>query len=98
MNTGADDDSLSTPTFAFSKSSARASPVAPIASRPAKMSRIYPGRALRARLNCIIQFSPSLFSKPSRDRLILPEKGPLLFQLYVQFVHGDIAGNRIAIK
>src|SRR6202022_4808121 len=50
MNTGADDDSLNTPTFAFSKSSARAGPVAVIVSKPANTSRANP----------IIQFPPSL--------------------------------------
>src|ERR1700682_3592791 len=49
MNTGADDDSLNTPPFAFSGSSARASPVAAIASRPASISRANP----------VIQFPPS---------------------------------------
>src|SRR5438132_99745 len=56
MNTGADDDSLSTPTFAFSKSSARATPVATNASRHVDTSRANP----------IIQLPPPLFkSHPS---------------------------------
>jgi hypothetical protein len=42
MNTGAEDDSLSTPIFAFSASSARAIPLAAIASRAAKASRANP--------------------------------------------------------
>jgi hypothetical protein len=49
MNTGADDDSLSTPTFAFSASSARAGAVIASASRPANMSRA----------NLVIQVPPS---------------------------------------
>ena len=48
MNTGADDDSRSTPTLAFSISSARASEVPASASRPATISRANP----------VIQFPP----------------------------------------
>src|ERR1700730_3952887 len=72
MNTGADDDSLSTPTLAFCSSSARASPLAAIASRPASISRIYPGRATRARVNCVIQFPPSsrIIRKSDPDRAL----------------------------
>src|ERR1700686_12733 len=51
MNTGADDDSRSTPTLAFSKSSACASPLAAIASRLANISRT----------NLVIQSPPTLF-------------------------------------
>src|SRR6516165_4482431 len=39
MNTGAEDDSLSTPIFAFSTSSARAVPLAANTSKPASTSR-----------------------------------------------------------
>jgi hypothetical protein len=62
MNTGADDDSLSTPTLAFNNSSQRpsddAATAAVIASRPASANRKYPGRTLRARYRCIIKFPP----------------------------------------
>src|SRR5260370_37194863 len=50
MNTGADDDSRSTPTLALCTSSACASSVPAIASKPANTSRANP----------IIQFPPSL--------------------------------------
>ena len=42
MNTGAEDDSRSTPIFAFSRSSARAIPLAAHISRPASASRAQP--------------------------------------------------------
>src|SRR5712671_1531870 len=42
MNTGADDDSLSTPTRALSASSPRPIPLAAIANMPAKASRAHP--------------------------------------------------------
>ena len=51
MNTGAEDDSRSTPILAFSASSARATPAAISASRPASASRT----------NFVIRSSPSLF-------------------------------------
>src|SRR5882757_10985249 len=99
MNTGADDDSRSTPTFAFSASSALASgdASASIASRLANASRAYPGRALRARVYCVIQFPPSLL-QPFGDRLILPEKGSLLSQLALQFAHGNVTRDGVATQ
>src|SRR6266849_10612007 len=100
MNTGADDDSRSTPTFALSVSSALASggaASAVIASRLANASRAYPGRALRARVYCVIQFPPSLL-QPFGDALILPEKGPLLFQLVLQFTHGNVTRDGVATE
>src|SRR5216684_7924281 len=36
--------------------------------------------------------------KPRGDRLIPPDKGPLLFQLLLQLFDRDIARHRIAIK
>src|SRR6266850_5257400 len=100
MNTGADDDSRSTPTFALSASSALASGDAAsviIASRLASASRAYPGRALRARVSCVIQFPPFQL-KAFGDALILPEKGPLLFQLVLQFVHGNVTRDCVAAE
>src|SRR5260370_37232659 len=57
MNTGADDDSRSTPTFALIRSSARAIPLAAITSRPATASRA----------TLIIRFSPPLIVLPQFD-------------------------------
>src|SRR5262245_55272938 len=50
MNTGAEDDSLSTPILAFSKSSAFAAPFATSNSNPASASRANP----------VIQFPPTM--------------------------------------
>src|SRR5712671_3681797 len=100
MNTGADDDSRSTPTFAFSASSALASGDAAsaiIASRLANASRAYPGRALRARVYCVIKFPPSL-SQPFGDALILPDKSSLLFQLVLQFANGNVTRDGVATQ
>src|SRR5260370_8386622 len=100
MNTGADADSRSTPTFAFSASSALASGDAAsaiIASRLANASRAYPGRALRARVYCVIKFPPSLL-QPFGDRLILSEKSPLPFQLVLQFAHGNVTRDGVATQ
>src|SRR5712692_8934564 len=57
MNTGAEDDSLSTPTLAFSKSSARTFPPAASMSQPASASRKHP----------LIQFPPYLLSRTVRS-------------------------------
>jgi hypothetical protein len=63
MNTGADDDSLSTPTFAFSASSACASEAAASASIVSKLA--ITSRALRARWANIIKFPPSFLISSS---------------------------------
>src|SRR3981189_2499874 len=100
MNTGADDDSRSTPTFALSASSALASgdtASAIIASRLANASRAYPGRALLARVYCVIPFPPSLL-QAFGERLILPNKSPLLFQLVLQFTHGNVTRDGVATE
>src|SRR5438445_9936556 len=99
MNTGADDDSLSTPIFAFSASSARASPVAAIASSTATASRAIP-----ARMSCSIQFPPSLTtglhraSQAFRELLISPDKGALLLQLLLQLFYRDVTRDCIATE
>src|SRR3954470_19925178 len=87
MNTGAEDDSLSTPTLAFALwqcPSDVASNVTAIANRLANASRAKFGA---------ITFPPS--SQPHRNFLILSDKGALLFQLRLQPVNGDLARNRI---
>src|ERR1700710_2099473 len=105
MNTGDDDDSLSTPSFAFSVSCACAGANAPIASKPASMSRANP-------VIPFLQFLSSRFCDPCfqgidkgevgseptrtdpamietlqtlRNRLIQPDKRPLLAQLQLEF-------------
>src|SRR5260370_19462074 len=88
MNTGADDDSRSTPTFALTKSSARVTPLAAMTSRPANASRA----------TLTIQFPPSLMLQPFGDRLIPSDKRALLLQLVLQFSGINVTRQYIAIK
>src|ERR1700735_4533852 len=91
MNTGADDDSLSTPTLAFSSSSAWVCSDA-IASRPANKSRAAP-----ARDHTIIQ-SLRFLLEPFGNSLIAPDEGSLLFQLVLQFIDHDVTRRRVAMQ
>src|ERR1700730_6319632 len=87
MNTGAEDDRRSTPTFAFSASSARAIRLAESASKQARASRTY----------SLIQFPPSCFLLQSLGHaLIPPDEGALLPERLLQLFWRDVARNRIA--
>src|SRR5437016_43612 len=87
MNTGAEDDSRSTPIFAFSASSARATLDAASVSTPATASRKIP----------FIRLPPTtLYSEPLRHLLVPADKSALLFQHLLQLSDGDVAWNRIA--
>src|ERR1700737_4319054 len=89
MNTGADDDSRKTPTFAVRSSSARAAndaaTVAVSASKLANRNGTYPDRELRTRACCVIQFPPCTirdlpsldWSSDTRSRQRPPPPSPL---------------------
>src|SRR6476646_7759228 len=85
MNTGAEDDSLSTPIFTFTASSARAIPLAANASRPANASRRNP----------FIRSPPCLLYT-RRDWLIAPDKRALRLQSLLQLFDRDVARSCIA--
>src|SRR6188472_782205 len=85
MNTGADDDSLSTPTFAFNASSARAIPPAVIANTRAKANRANP----------VIPFPPRIL-EPFGHLLAAADEGARLLQYLLQLFHRNVARNRIA--
>src|SRR3954452_18918741 len=90
MNTGAEEDSLSTPILAFSASSARAVPIAVIAIRPASASRTIP----------IISFPPPSIScsrlQAFRHGLVPSDKGALLFQRFLQLFNGDVTRDPVS--
>src|SRR5277367_5687197 len=88
MKTGAEDDSLSTPIFAFSTSSARAVPLAASTSRPISTSRTDP----------LIPFPPWYSLEPFGHALIPPDKGAVLLQRLFQLFRRNVARNRIAGK
>src|SRR5947209_20588310 len=85
MNTGADDDSRSTPILAFCVSSARAIPPADIANRPASASRA----------NFVIPFPPP-FLQPLGHVLVPPDESAVLLQRLLQLFYRNVAWNRVA--
>src|SRR4051794_26236968 len=94
MNTGAEEESRSTPTFAFNGccSQTPADGAAAAAVSASKLANNI--RFKGARRRCIIQFAPSL--KPFGDRLVLAQESSSFSQLLLQFVHRDIARNCVA--
>src|SRR5580698_2294766 len=91
MNTGADDDSLNTPTFAFRRSSARAAPFAAISIRPANNST-QPPRG----------FSQNFIAFPLlqafRDALVPPDERALFSEPHLQLFNRDVMRRRVAVE
>src|SRR5688572_2960506 len=91
MNTGADDDSRSTPTLALSGSwqwpSEDAAATAVKAIRP----------AITRRVNPVIPLPPSLLQAFGHGLVSPDERTPLLQRL-LQLFHRDVARNRVAAQ
>src|ERR1700730_10968536 len=87
MKTGAEDDSRSTPTLAFSGSSACAVAPAPRASQPASATRAHP----------FMRIPPSRL-QALRDRLVAPDESALLLQRLLQPVYRNVARKSITRK
>src|SRR5579863_472799 len=87
MKTGAEDDRRSTPTLAFSGSSALAVAPALKASKPASATRAHP----------FMRLPPSRL-QALRDRLVAPDKGTLLFQRLLQLFYRNVARRSITRK